>query len=149
MRTNSFQFRVNWGDTDKAGIVYYPNYFKWFDIAGHQFFRSIGLSPSELEEREQIILPLLDARCTFEKPLYYDDIATIITTVAEINRKTIRLNHVIMRGDTRAGHGYELRGWVKKSGDHLSAIPIPEEVRNLLKQESTMESGFMDPWLMA
>ncbi|BCU80584.1 hypothetical protein JIR001_03670 [Polycladomyces abyssicola] len=102
-----------------------------------------------MEQKEQIILPLLDARCTFEKPLYYDDIATIITSVAEINRKTIRLHHVIMRGDTRTGQGYELRGWVKKSGNHLSAVPIPEEVRKLLEQESTTENALSGPWLMA
>ena len=57
MRQNEFKFRVNWGDTDMAGIAYYPNFFKWFDIAGHQFFRSAGLPPAQLEEQEQVILP--------------------------------------------------------------------------------------------
>lgn len=148
MRQNQFQMRVNWGDTDKAGIAYYPNYFKWFDIAGHQFFRSSGLSPAKLADEQQIILPLLDTRCTFEKPLYYDDIITIKTVVAEINHKTIRLNHEVYRGDTRTGHGYELRGWVREEGGKIFAVPIPEEVKKILRNDGPVGRQ-INPWLNA
>lgn len=149
MRRNEFQLRVNWGDTDKAGIVYYPNYFKWFDIAGHQFFRSVGLSISGLFAKEQVILPLLDVRCTFENPLYYDDIITVKTGVAEINRKTIKLEHQIYRGDIRTGHGYELRGWVKEVDGKLSAVPIPEHVIEILRQDQPTDKNQINPWLTA
>lgn len=37
-RINETKFQIQWGDTDRAGIVYYPNYYKWFDLAGHNFF---------------------------------------------------------------------------------------------------------------
>jgi acyl-CoA thioester hydrolase len=147
VRKNEFQVRINWGDTDKAGIVWYPNYFKWFDMAGHQFFRSIGLSPLKLEEEKNIILPLLDAGCTFEKPLYYDNIITIRTTIDEINRKTIRLKHEVFRGDTRSGYGYEIRGWVKKVDGKISAVLIPEEVKDILKKDQTEENKQTNPWL--
>nr|WP_309101511.1 thioesterase family protein [Fredinandcohnia onubensis] len=142
MRSNEFQVIVNWGDTDKAGIVYYPNYFKWFDIAGHQFFRSCGLSPNTLEEERQIILPMLDARCSFERTLLYDDIITIKTQVEEINTKTIKLRHEVYRGETRTGHGYEIRGWVKQTPAEIKAVPIPEDVLAILKEDlHTNESG--------
>ncbi len=149
MRQNQFQIRVNWGDTDKAGIVYYPNYFKWFDIAGHQFFRSAGLSPAKLADKQQIILPLLDARCTFEKPLYYDDIVTIKTVVSEINHKTVRLNHEVYRGDTRTGHGYELRGWVTEKDGEIFAVPIPSEVKEILCNDNPAGKKQINPWLNA
>jgi acyl-CoA thioester hydrolase len=135
MRSNEIEVLVNWGDTDKAGIVYYPNYFKWFDIAGHQFFRSCNLSPSKLEEERQIIVPLLDARCSFEKPLLYDDVITIRTTLEEINNKTIKLRHEVFKGESRTGHGYEIRGWVKQTSEEIKAVPIPVDVIDLLKEE--------------
>lgn len=142
MRSNAFQVIVNWGDTDKAGIVYYPNYFKWFDIAGHQFFRSCGLSPNKLEEDRQIILPMLDARCIFEKTLFYDDIITIRTEVEEIKTKTIQLKHEVFRGETRTGHGYEIRGWVRQTPDEIKAVPIPEDVLSILREDlHTNETG--------
>jgi acyl-CoA thioester hydrolase len=148
MRRNEFQLRVNWGDTDKAGIVFYPNYFKWFDLAGHQFFRSIGLPHSQLE-REQIILPLLDVRCSFEQPLYYDDIITIRTVVAEVNSKTIKLSHEVYRGERRTGYGYELRGWVEAKDGQLRAVPVPEHVRQLLMSDQPPEAYQGNPWLSA
>lgn len=149
MRQNEFQIRVNFGDTDAAGIVYYPNYFKWFDIAGHQFFRSIGLAPSKLTAEQNIILPLLDVRCTFENPLYYDDIITIKTVVAEINNKTIKLNHEVYRGDTRTGYGFELRGWVKEENGKIFALPIPEDVKKILQEDGPGEYSQINPWLNA
>ncbi|WP_066157990.1 acyl-CoA thioesterase [Halalkalibacter krulwichiae] len=135
MRSNTIEVLVNWGDTDKAGIVYYPNYFKWFDIAGHQFFRSCDLAPSKLEAERQIIVPLLDARCSFEKPLLYDDVITIQTTVEEINNKTIKLRHEVYNGDVRTGHGYELRGWVNQTADQIKAVPIPADVIAILNED--------------
>jgi acyl-CoA thioester hydrolase len=149
MRQNKFQVRVNFGDTDKAGIVYYPNFFKWFDIAGHQFFRSIGLAPVKLQEEQEIIIPLLDAQCTFEKPLYYDDIITLITKVGEINNKTFRLRHEIFRDDVRICHGYELRGWVKREGDNMFAVPIPEDVKSMLSMDRVTVEYQNNPWLNA
>src|SRR5690606_28912982 len=134
VRRNEIEVMVNWGDTDKAGIVYYPNYFKWFDIAGHQFFRSCGLSPSKLEEERQIIVPLLEAKCHFEKTLFYDDIITIRTQVEEMKTKTIHLKHEVYRGDTRTGYGYEIRGWVRQTENEVKAVPIPEDVRKILKE---------------
>jgi acyl-CoA thioester hydrolase len=142
MRSNEIELLVNWGDTDKAGIIYYPNYFKWFDIAGHQFFRSCNLAPQRLEDERNIILPLIDVRCTFEIPLLYDDIITIQTAVEEINNKTIKLFHQVFKGDLRSGYGYELRGWVYQSSDGMKAVKIPEDVREILSNNvHTTEIG--------
>ncbi|OLN22115.1 4-hydroxybenzoyl-CoA thioesterase [Domibacillus antri] len=138
MRKSELQLLVNWGDTDVAGIVYYPNFFKWFDIAGHHFFRNAGLSPHFLAKEKSIILPMLDAQCTFEHALHYDDELTIKTEVSELNRKTIKLRHEIYVDGKRAANGYELRGWVEKKPDGtISAVLIPEEIRVLLMEEKT------------
>lgn len=137
LRKNSFDIRVNWGDTDKAGIVYYPNYFKWFDIAGHQFFRSIGLSPAQLEEEKGVIIPLMDVKCSFLAPLYYDDIITIETEVEEIHSKVVKLSHSVYCGVKKTGYGYEVRGWVKKIDGIYKAVPIPTDVVSLLKEDKS------------
>ncbi|MCM2531292.1 acyl-CoA thioesterase [Neobacillus pocheonensis] len=135
MRSNEIEILVNWGDTDKAGIVYYPNFFKWFDIAGHQFFRSCDLAPAKLEEERRIIVPLLDVQCTFEKSLLYDDLITIHTKVEEINRKTIKLKHIVYRDGIRVANGYELRGWVEQSVEGIKAVLIPEDVKAILSED--------------
>lgn len=151
MRKSELQVLVNWGDTDVAGIVYYPNFFKWFDIAGHHFFRSAGLSPQLLSEEQNIILPMLDAQCTFENALHYDDELTIKTQVIELNRKTMKLRHEIFVDSKRAANGYELRGWVEKKSDGtISAVPIPDKVRSLLMEDEMIKrAGGSQPLLNA
>ena len=148
MRQNEFKFRVNWGDTDMAGIAYYPNFFKWFDIAGHQFFRSAGLPPAQLEEQEQVILPIINVEGTFEKAVYYDEILTIRTRVEKLTTKTIKRVHEIYKGEERKAYGHEIRGWVKKEGNRIKAVPIPPHVRKILEEDvALVEDG--KPRLMA
>lgn len=149
MRKNSFNMRVNWGDTDKAGIVYYPNYFKWFDIAGHQFFRSIGLSPALLEKERGVILPLMDVQCTFVKPLNYDDVLTIKTEVSEIHNKVLKLNHEIYCGSDKTCYGHEVRGWVKNIDGDYKAVPIPKDVVAKLKEDVHRDDSISNPLLNA
>lgn len=149
VRSNEIEILVNWGDTDKAGIVYYPNYFKWFDIAGHQFFRSCNLSPSKLEEERRIIIPLLDARCNFEKPLLYDDVITIRSTIEEINNKTIKLRHEVFKGEIRTAHGHELRGWVKQTTGEIKAEPIPKDVIAILNENTQTNEKSTKTWFNA
>lgn len=133
MRSHEIQDTVEFGHTDAAGIVFYPNYFKWFDKGTHWLFKSINLAPKELQATHSIILPILDAQCTFEKALVYDDVITIKSSIVEVNRKTIKVQHEIYKDDgTRACIGYELRGWVKKEEDHIAATLIPEDIKEIL-----------------
>ncbi len=132
LRSNTLEYCVKFGETDRAGIVYYPNYYKWFDMATHAFFKSIHLPMKKLEVTDQIIIPLLEAHCQFERPVTDDDELTIVTTVAEVNNKTIKLTHEIFCDGIRTSHGYEIRGWVKKSEDRIAAVPIPDEIKGLL-----------------
>ena len=135
MRENTINLPVYWGDTDKAGIVYYPNFFKWFDIAGHNFFRSCGLPPLKLEEEKQIIIPLLEAKCTFHQPLLYDDMMTIHTSAEKLSNKTITLRHRITREGESIAEGYEMRGWVLQGNGQIKAVQIPNDIRKIILQD--------------
>lgn len=129
MVENTVNLTVNWGDTDMAGIIFYPNYFKWFDIGSHHLFNKIGLQPKELMFEQNIGFPIIDVGCTFRKPLFYNDQIRVITRVAEVNEKTFRMEHEVYRGEELTGKGYELRGWVRFEEGKTKAFPIPEEAR--------------------
>ena len=45
---------IEWGDCDDAGIVFYPNYFRWFDNAFHHLLRQCGIGQRILVERFDI-----------------------------------------------------------------------------------------------
>ena len=42
--------RVQWGETDAAGIVFYPNYFRWFDQATHELLAQLGYPVTRMIE---------------------------------------------------------------------------------------------------
>ena len=51
MLINRFRLRIEWGDCDAAGIVFYPRYFAWFDAATFRLFARTGLSMRALWQK--------------------------------------------------------------------------------------------------
>ena len=134
-RTTILQYRVRWGDTDAAGIVFYPNYFRWFDDAGHEFLRAAGIPQEALLEERQILLPIIETGCRFWTPVFYNDLLTIHTTVAELRTRTFRLEHRVLRGEEPTGTGFEVRAWARRSAEsnrELELVTLPDDVRALL-----------------
>ncbi len=132
MSRNTTQYYVQWGDTDAAGIVFYPNYFRWFDHAALEFLRSLGWPLEALKAQFQAVAPIIEAGCRFQQPLRYHDLLTIETMVTEVRTRSFRLEHHLSRGDEMIGLGYEVRGLARvptDSDSKLELIAIPEAVR--------------------
>jgi acyl-CoA thioester hydrolase len=64
--------RVRYAETDKMGVVYYANYFVWFEVARTDLLRSLGWSYREME-LAGVSLPVIEAHCEYTKPARYDD----------------------------------------------------------------------------
>ncbi len=70
--------RVEFCETDMAGIVHFSNFYKWMEQIEHAFFRSLGLSiVSHLEDGSTIGWPRVSAQCRFESPAHYEDILDV------------------------------------------------------------------------
>jgi acyl-CoA thioester hydrolase len=64
--------RVRYAETDKMGVVYYANYFIWFEVARAELLRSLGWSYREMEHAG-VALPVIEARCAYHRSAHYDD----------------------------------------------------------------------------
>ena len=64
--------RVRYAETDKMGVVYYANYFVWFEVARADLLRSLGWSYREMEH-EGVSLPVIEAQCRYHRSVRYDD----------------------------------------------------------------------------
>jgi len=64
--------RVRYAETDKMGVVYYANYFVWFEVARADLLRSLGWSYREMEHGG-VSLPVIEAHCEYLRPARYDD----------------------------------------------------------------------------
>jgi len=71
--------RARYAETDRMGVVYYANYFVWFEVARGDLLRSLGWSYREMEA-DGVVLPVVEAHCTYRRPARYDDLIEIRTT---------------------------------------------------------------------
>lgn len=83
MYTHQTKIRVRYSETDQMGYVYNGNYATYYEIGRTEMMRSLGMNYKKMEETG-IMLPLLDLKCKFIKPAYYDDELTLKTVVKEL-----------------------------------------------------------------
>ncbi len=137
-------FRVEWGETDTAGIIFYPNYYRWFDRAGHQLLDDAGLPTVELN-REGYVQPILECGARFHKPLVYHDLVELSAEITEVKNKVFRIEYRVKRDDTMVAEGFEVRAWAKQTDsgirEQMSAMPIPQEYAILLRTEREVRKG--------
>ena len=133
MKTYQHKVIVHWGDTDPARIVFYPNYFEWFDQSTRLFFDSVGLDWDSLGRKYGITgLPIVEAKARFIAPSMFRDEIVVETRISKWNDKTFEVSHAVLNRGVRAVEGYEIRVWAQKRPDdpsRLKAVPIPEEIK--------------------
>jgi 4-hydroxybenzoyl-CoA thioesterase len=136
-----YPFKVRWGDTDAAGIVFYPNFYKWMDEATHAYFTAIGFPTSTLYAEQQIATPLLEANCQFKSPLLFEDDVIVHSTVKEMSKKVFKISHQFIKDERIVAEGYEVRAWTSFK-EKPKAYPIPDYVRDKMmpKHVGSMES---------
>lgn len=81
--------RVEFSDTDMAGIMHYSNFFRFMETAEHAFFRSLGLSIVTTSVEPPVGWPRVRATCDFKAPLYFEDEVEIHLLVSEKKSKAL------------------------------------------------------------
>ena len=137
MFTNSRALRIEWGDCDPAGIVFYPRYFAMFDTSTTALFeRALGMTKFEfLKAYNSVGYPMVDTRARFLSPTRFGDDVVIRSALTEIKRSSFSIQHHLMKGDTLAVEGFETRVWVGRDPDDPDKIkskPIPVEITERL-----------------
>ncbi len=92
--------RVRYAETDCMGVVYYANFLVWFEVGRVETFRQMGFSYKEMEESSDSYAMVVEARCRYMKPAFYDDVVRIRTRVAEARRRTLRIGYEVVRDAT-------------------------------------------------
>jgi 4-hydroxybenzoyl-CoA thioesterase len=133
MFTSRHQVTIEWGHCDPAGIVYFPNYFTYFDAAANALFLSaLGLNKYQMLKTYDLVgIPVVDVGARFIVPSVFGDVVMIESTVVEIKRSSFRMQHRLLRGETLAVEGHEVRVWAARDPADpakLKGKPIPAEV---------------------
>lgn len=81
--------RVEFSETDMAGIVHYSNFFRYMETAEHAFFRSLGYSVVCRPGLPQVGWPRVHASCDYHKPLRFEDEVEVSLKVVEKKSKAL------------------------------------------------------------
>ncbi len=92
--------RVRYAETDQMGVVYYGNYFVWFEVGRVELLRELGCTYKEMEQKDDSYIVVAEANCRYLRPARYDDLLRIRTRVAEARSRAIRFAYEILDDST-------------------------------------------------
>ena len=119
--------RVQFYETDAAGIVHFSWYFRYMEEAEHALWREAGLSIHAADS--QIGWPRVAASFDFQRPLRFEDEFDVRLRIAEITRRTIRYTCLIAQGDATIAKGDLTIACVRKRpNEPMKSIEIPPDI---------------------
>ena len=119
--------RVQFYETDAAGIVHFSWFSRYMEEAEHALWRKAGLSIAP--RGAPVGFPRVSASFDFRRPLYFEDQFEVAIEVVEITAKTIRYAVTVTRDQTEIAIGSMTIVCVTKSpGEPMKAIEIPREI---------------------
>jgi acyl-CoA thioester hydrolase len=132
--------RVRYAETDQMGVVYYGNYFTWFEIGRVELCRQLGFEYKQMEIEDDSFIIVAEARCRYKKPARFDDLLIIRTRVTQSQRRTLRFGYEIF---------HQASGELIATGETLHVIcdhkgrpkSLPEKYRAYFPATLTPEHG--------
>lgn len=132
MLTNRRTLRIEWGQCDPAGIVFYPQYLIIFDTSTGWLFERTGLKPLAMRQKYAIVgLPIVDVGARFIMPCRFDDEVVVESEVSEWGRSSFTVRHRILKAGDLAVDGFEKRVWAAPHPEKpgvIKAQAIPAEI---------------------
>lgn len=130
---HEFAVRVTYADTDKMGIIYYANYFRYFEQGRTELLRSLGVRYRDLEVQRKLFIPAVEAHCDYLAPSRYDDLLTVRTWISSLGKASVSFENEIYDSDLggkKVAHGYSRHAVVN---DLWRAARVPDDLRKLME----------------
>ena len=126
--------RVEFGDTDMAGIVHFSNFFRYMEAAETEFLRSLDSSVSWQEGGERFGFPRVAAACDYVSPARFGDLLSIAVTVEKVGTKSVLYRFDFGRNNDIIAVGRITSVFCRKTADgNMESAPVPDGLRDRLE----------------
>jgi acyl-CoA thioester hydrolase len=135
--------RVDFCDTDMAGIIHFSNFFRYMEFAEVAFLRSRGLSVAMTWGEEHLGFPRVSATCDFLHPVRFEDVVEIAVNVERVGRKSVTYSFDFTHEGTPVARGRISAVCCRmlSRGQGMESMEIPEDIRaRLLAPEAFAQS---------
>ncbi len=131
MKYYDFEMRIAYADTDRMGVVYYANYLVLFERGRTEFLRNLGIRYRDLEEKQRLFLPAMEAHVNYMAPARYDELIKVRTFLSELGAAHVIFSSEIFDETDRL----IAKGYAKLAVVNLlwKPTPLPKEMRTLLE----------------
>ena len=136
MFSRTTQVEIQFGDCDPAGIVYYPNYFRFFDNAtAGMLSAAFAMHKRNWLDHYGIAgIPMVDTGARFLRPSSFGDMVEIRSEITELGRSSFSVKHTLLNNGEIAIEAHEKRVWVARTPEGgIRSTLLPDEVRQLLE----------------
>jgi 4-hydroxybenzoyl-CoA thioesterase len=136
MFVNRIRIQVQFGDCDPADIVFYPNYFRWFNECTVALFHAAGLPVRQLFKMHGILgIPVVEVRARFMTPSTHGEELLVESCVTKWRKSSFVISHRFIHGDVVVMEGWETRVWAAAHPTkvhRMKSVPLPQEVIRIL-----------------
>jgi len=133
--------RVEFADTDMAGIVHFANFFRWMESAEVEFLRSLGLSVAMTADGLKLGLPRVSASCDFMLPARFGDLLDVSVTLEKVGRRSVSYLFDFHKDTEHLARGRISAVCCRVEDNRkLEAIEIPLSIREILQRASSVSS---------
>ena len=122
----STSIEVAWADCDPFGIIFYPHYFRFMDIAFHRLLGECGHTHHTLRESAGIDgMPIVEAGAKFISPITYGDTLSLAVQAERAGERRMRFSY---RGETNGRpvlEAFERRAFVRRTAGGIEGTDAP------------------------
>src|SRR3954468_3899801 len=126
--------RVEFSDTDAAGIAHFAAFFRMMEQAEHELLRSVGLSVVMHDANGKISWPRVSAKCDFQSAARFEELLEIEVRIARLGKSSVTYRHRFLRGGEQLATGEITSVCCRiREGKVPKAIAIPASMIKKLK----------------
>jgi acyl-CoA thioester hydrolase len=137
MPVSQTRIRVRYAETDQMGVVYYANFFVWFEVGRVELLRQLGFHYKQMESDDDCHIPVVEANCRYKAPARYDDELLLETRILAMRRTVIKFGYRLVRlgnngaPPTLLAEGETTHVTVDRS---FRKVPLPQKYVAVLEQ---------------
>lgn len=124
--------RVEFYETDMAGIVHFTNFFRFMEACEHDFLRTLDHELHGVVEGLETGWPRVNATCDYRAPARFGDELTVSLFIEEVRVRSVRYRFEITKKETLVAEGRISVAHVALTDEGIKAVPLPEELKNKL-----------------
>ncbi len=125
--------RVEFHQTDAAGIMHFAEFFPLMESVEHEFLRSLGLSVMSRDENGVVSWPRVNAQCDYKSAAKFDDLLAITLSIARLGEKSVTYTFDIQRDNEPIAAGTVTAVCCRMTPEGPQSMPIPQAIREKLE----------------